>query len=310
MRSLPNYVQREFEEFLTCDRLEHGFLRVGCEECKHECLVAFSCKRRGLCPSCGARRMAESAALLVEDVFPREPMRQWVLSFPFQLRFLFASDLELMGKVLGIVYRGLQTLPPLADSEGSGQAVKVAGFSLHAGVVAEPHRRDKLERFCRYVSRPAVSEKRMALTPNGKIRYPLKTPCRDGTTHVLFESQDFIARLATLAPKPRVDLTRFHGVFAANSKHRTQVTPGKRGKGRGHAKVAANHWLEKTPQERHRAMTWMQRLKRVFGIDIETCERCGVKVKVIASIEAPAVIAHILKHLKQKDALKADIQPH
>ena len=81
----------------------------------------------------------------------------------------------------------LQTLPPLADSEGSGQAAKVAGFSLHAGVVAEPHRRDKLERLCRYVSRPAVSEKRMALTPNGKIRYPLKTPCRDGTTHVIFE---------------------------------------------------------------------------------------------------------------------------
>ena len=57
-------------------------------------------------------------------------------------------------------------------------------------------------------------------------------------------------------------------------------------------------------------MTWMRRLKRVFGIDIETCERCGTKVKVIASIEAPAVIADILKHLKQQEALKADIQPH
>ena len=84
----------------------------------------------------------------------------------------------------------------------------------------------------------------MALTPNGKIRYPLRTPCRDGTTHVLFEPQDFIARLAALAPEPRVHLTRFHGVFAANSKHRIQVTPGQRGKGRGQAKVAANNGLE------------------------------------------------------------------
>ena len=149
----------------------------------------------------------------------------------------------------------------------------------------------------------------MALTPDGKIRYPLKTPCRDGTTYVLFEPLDFIARLAALAPEPRVHLTRFHGVFAPNSKHRIQVTPDKRGKGRGQAKVTASNWLEKTPQEPHRAMTWMQRLKRVFGIDIETCERCGAKVKVMASIEAPAVIAHILKHLKQKAALKADIQP-
>ena len=46
-----------------------------------------------------------------------------------------------------------------------------------------------------------------------------------------------------------------------------------------------------------------------FGIDIETCERCGVKVKVMASIEAPAVIAHILKHLQQKEAVKAAIPP-
>ncbi len=72
-----------------------------------ERLVAFSCKRRGFCPGCGARRMAESAALLVDEVLPHEPMRQWVLSFPYQLRFLFASGPELMGKVLGIVYQAI-----------------------------------------------------------------------------------------------------------------------------------------------------------------------------------------------------------
>ena len=64
--ALPDYVQREFEDYLKCGRLEHGFLRVRCEACHAEQLVAFSCKRRGFCPSCGARRMAESAALLVD----------------------------------------------------------------------------------------------------------------------------------------------------------------------------------------------------------------------------------------------------
>jgi len=64
-------------------------------------------ERRGFCPSCGARRMAESAAMLVDEVLPHEPIRQWVLSFPFQLRFLFASRPELMGKVLGIVNRAI-----------------------------------------------------------------------------------------------------------------------------------------------------------------------------------------------------------
>lgn len=88
-RELPGYVQREFEDYLKCGQLEHGFLRVRCESCRAEHLVAFSCKRRGFCPSCGARGMAESAALLVDEVLPEQPMRQWVLSFPFPLRFLF-----------------------------------------------------------------------------------------------------------------------------------------------------------------------------------------------------------------------------
>ena len=106
---LPDYVQRKFEAYLKCGRLEHGFLRVRCGNCQEERLVAFSCKRRGFCPSCGARRIAESAALLVDEVFPHQPMRQWVLSFPFQLRFLFASRPLITGQVLGIVYRVIAT---------------------------------------------------------------------------------------------------------------------------------------------------------------------------------------------------------
>jgi hypothetical protein len=107
--TLPEYVQREFDDYLKCGRLEYGFLRLRCDTCHAERLVAFSCKRRGFCPSCGARRMAESAALLVDEVLPHEPMRQWVLSFPFQLRFLFASRPAIMGQVLGIIYRVIAT---------------------------------------------------------------------------------------------------------------------------------------------------------------------------------------------------------
>ncbi len=81
-RTLPGYVEQAFEDYLKCGRLEEGFLRVRCETCHAEHLVAFSCRRRGFCPSCGARRMAESAALLVDEVFPEQPVRQWVLSVP------------------------------------------------------------------------------------------------------------------------------------------------------------------------------------------------------------------------------------
>ena len=113
-RYLPAYVTKEFDEYLKCGRLEHGFLRVRCESCHDEKLVAFSCKKRGFCPSCGARRMADSAALLVDDILPHKPMRQWVLSFPYPLRFLFASNPKAMTGVLGIVYRAISTTIPQA----------------------------------------------------------------------------------------------------------------------------------------------------------------------------------------------------
>lgn len=372
--------------------------------------------------------MAESAALLVDEVLPQQPMRQWVLSFPYPLRFLFATRPVIMGQVLGIVYRviathlikkaghthktartgavtliqrfgsalnlnihfhmlfldgvyvdrpdgtiwfcwvkaptrqeitqlahtiahrigrflerqgllerdtennylasdavdedpmslllghsityriavgpqagrkvfTLQTLPACDPEEPFGDMVgQVVGFSLHAGVAARADERKKLERLCRYISRPAVSEKRLSLTPNGSIRYQLKTPYRDGTTHVIFEPLDFIARLAALVPKPRVNLTRFHGVFAPNSQHRARVTPAKRGRG-NKAKVLDE---PQPPAERRASMTWAQRLRRVFNIDIETCSECGGAVKVIACIEDPVVIKQILDHLKAK----------
>ena len=146
---------------------------------------------------------------------------------------------------------------------------------------------------CRYISHPAISEKRLSLTHNGRVRYELKTPYHNGTTHVIFKPLDFIAKLAALVPKPRVNLTRFHGVFAPNSKHRIEVTLAKRGKKRKKIPSSDTDWLDKNPEERHQAMTWMQRLKRVFDIDIETCEKCGGQVKVTALAHpAPAALVH------------------
>ena len=149
----------------------------------------------------------------------------------------------------------------LADDDGPGELATAGGFSLHAGIAARADQRDKvrshsdregalgykLERLCRYVARPAVADSRLSLTRQGQVRYSLKTPWRDGTTHVLFEPLDFaalahpcargisasdlqgcrkcngivgtipavhvIARLAALIPRPGVNLTRYdlHG---------------------------------------------------------------------------------------------------
>ena len=432
-KQLPAHVRQAFDGYLQCGRLEHGFLRLRCDNCRTEHLLAFSCKRRGFCPSCGARRMADGAAWLVDQVLPERPVRQWVLSLPFPLRFLLATNPALIGRVLGIVYRviaghlirqagftqqsartgavtliqrfgsalnlnihfhmlfvdgvyvvdthhgtwprfqwvreptsaqltqlvhtiarrvgrlleregllerdteqldlgeapdeedpipdlvghsityriavgphrgrkvfTLQTLP-ICDEEdwATGGPGNMAGFSLHAGVAVKACQRDKLERLCRYICRPPVSERRLFLTARGEIGYTLKTPYRDGTTHVIFEPLDFIARLAELVPPPRQNLTRFHGVFAPNSPHRARITPARRGRGAKPTKPTQTE--DRTPAEQRSAMQWAKRLKRVFQVDVETCPKCGGTVQIIASIEDLPVIERILNHLAKND---------
>ena len=102
--------------------------------------------------------MAESAVHLVEKIFPHKPLRQWVISFPFQLRLLFAKDPKIMGEVLKVVNK-------------------------------------------------------------------LKRSYDNGTSHIILDSLDFLSRLASLVPRPRVNLTRFFGVLAPHFKYRSLVVP-------------------------------------------------------------------------------------
>jgi hypothetical protein len=99
---IPAHVEREFRQYLTCGILAHGFARARCAGCGHDFLVAFSCKGRGVCPSCGTRRMAETAAHLVDHVFPEVPVRQWVLSLPKRLRYFLHHGARLVNPVLRI----------------------------------------------------------------------------------------------------------------------------------------------------------------------------------------------------------------
>ncbi len=423
-KALPHHVIKEFDEFLKCGRLEYGFLRAVCDDCHHEKLVGFSCKKRGFCPSCGARRMAESAKLLVDDVLQGYPVRQWVLSLTIPLRLLLARYPKELSKVLQIIHCAISTdiihrsgylkkqaktgavtyiqrfgsalnlnihmhmlflegvitekhgkmkfkrvkapshadmevlvntishriaqylektgliqrdmdntyldLPiddedsvlhlqaasvsyriavgpdtgkkvftlqtmPAKDPNNLGQLAKIAGFSLHAGVFADAEQPDKLERLCRYIARPAISEERLSLTSTGKVRHELKTPYNDGTTHVFFEPLDFMGKLAALVPPPRLNLVRFFGVFAPNASVRADVTASKRGKN----SPKLDESLKDTDKPYHaRSMSWAQRLKRVFNIDITQCESCTKhNVKIIACISDPIVIKKILEHL-------------
>ena len=76
-RELPRFIKDEFNAFLECGILAHGFLRLRCGDCGHDKLLAFSCKRRGFCPSCGARRMAQRAVHLVDHLSSHLPAHRW-----------------------------------------------------------------------------------------------------------------------------------------------------------------------------------------------------------------------------------------
>ena len=380
---------------------------------------------------CGARRMVNTAAHLVDEVLPAIPIRQWVLSFPWPLRLLYSTNPQAMTRTLQIVWRAIesqlirkagltrasgahsgaitfiqrfgsalnlnvhlhmlipdgiytfkhakprfQAIAAPSQSELTGLLNRIIrritrqlvreglliedahqpfldlstedtldqfgaaslqyrvilgpnagsriltlrnpvplaptntrkpftvardGFSLNAAVSCQPQQRNKLERLCRYVARPPLALERLSVSEDGKLRYALKHPYADGTTHFLFTPLDLLARLAALIPRPRVNLIRYHGVFAPNSKLRARIVPGKRPRS---AQRPANCSNKPTPATRAESprLTWAERLKRAFEFDVTICPLCSGRLRVIADITDPAIINKILTHIRQSRA--------
>jgi len=222
--------------------------------------------------------------------------------------YLSDQDVDLLGDLQShsITYRiavgprrgqkvfQLQLLPP-SDEPVHGShdpCANYAGFNLHAGLKIGSKRRDKLDKLCRYISRPPLAHARLSMTENDKVSYRLKTPFRNGATHVIFETEDFIAKLAALVPPPRANLIRYFGVFAPASPIRRDIVPKpiqseNPKQGGGGKRVSGKH---------SNYIPWAELLKRVFRIDVEKCSRCGAKVKVVAVINEHKIIERILSH--------------
>jgi hypothetical protein len=118
-----------------------------------------------------------------------------------------------LGPHAGQKLLSLQTVPSRADSAHPG-CVNAHGFSLHAAVRCNAHQRKELERLCRYITRPAIANERLKRNRAGQVVLQLKSPWRDGTTHIVMSPLQFMQRLAALVPRPRLQLIRFHGVLA------------------------------------------------------------------------------------------------
>ncbi len=130
-RTVPALSEREFRRYLDCGILAHGFARARCADCGHDFIVAYSCKGRGVCPSCTTRRMVETAAHLVDHVFPALPVRQWVLSLPKRLRY-HLDDAKLQNAVLHSFLRAIE--------QGLRQSLPAGDGTARIGAVVFIHR--------------------------------------------------------------------------------------------------------------------------------------------------------------------------
>jgi hypothetical protein len=116
-----------------------------------------------------------------------------------------------LGPRAGQKVLSFQTVPTQAVQPTPQRCVNEHSFSLHAEVGCTADQRKKLEHLCRYITRPAIANERLTLNRAGQVVLRLKTPYRDGTTHIVMSPLEFMQRLAALVPRPRLHLIRFHG---------------------------------------------------------------------------------------------------
>lgn len=427
---LPRFVVREVEEYLRCGLLEHGFVRVGCAGCGFERLVGFSCKRRGFCPSCLGRRMADTAIHLVEKVIPEVPIRQWVCSLPWRLRVLLGYDRKLCAEVLeafvlelscslkrrakqslslktvahamtgavsviqradsslrlnvhfhvlaldgvyvredsaarlvfhalpepstdevadianrtahrvqkillrhgrsldgtgerdvldaepaeqlalaacygaaasGLSLEGARAGQPLLRIVDPSQArdgeplADIAGFNVHAKVAIPARDRARLERLCRYICRPTIATERLEELESGKLRYTFKKPWRDGTTALVLEPLDLLARICALVPPPRLHMVRYHGVLSSHANVRKEVVPALAAEISTPRVVQLELFANNDSDHQEPGKKpWAWLLRHVFQIDVTTCPHCGGPMRWIEAATSPKAIAKLL----------------
>lgn len=160
-----------------------------------------------------------------------------------------------------------------------------AGFELHAAVHVRATDRAALERLCRYVARPPVSEDRLVRRPDGHIEFQLKRVWKGGVRSLVFDPVELVARLAALIPLPRAKMRRFYGVFASSHALRARVVPRPPDPDKAERPVAP---------ARPARMSWADLLKRVWSIDGLRCPFCSGRMHLVAAIFDPDAITAII----------------
>jgi hypothetical protein len=171
------------------------------------------------------------------------------------------------------------------------------GFDLHAGVVVPPRDRARLERLCRYALRPPIAQERLHRTPEGQVILDLRHRWADGTTYLVFEPQALLERLASLTPRPRINLLLYYGVLGARSAWRSRIAATDRVSSETPLAMTGDPVLPTATGRPKTNWLWAELMQRSFGaFDVLACPRCGDRLALIALIEDPSVLRRILSH--------------
>lgn len=194
-----------------------------------------------------------------------------------------AQTLEASARSRGAATHRPDDAPDPVDSVHlpTRRKARIDGFDLDAEVAVHEHQRERLEYLCRYVLRPPLALERLKLLGKDLVAIELKRRWRDGTTHVTMSVKTFLARLASLVPRPRANTTIYAGVLAANAKDRASITP-----------------KSKAKRPRRVDASWAALMKYSFGVDVLSCRRCKGRLRFVAVVFDPAEVRRLLSHLK------------
>jgi hypothetical protein len=210
------------------------------------------------------------------------------------------------GQPLLRLVAGGQTEPnhPTGDSQqGLEPVAEALGVNLYAKQRVDGRDRQKLERLCRYVMRPALSQERLDWRKDGRLELTLKNQWKDGTRALVLEPHDLLVRLCATVPPPWFNMIRYFGVLSSHSRHRARVVPSSTTRSRFSPEPATGDQLElawgantKTaPRSKRSRWGWL--LRHVFRAEVDTCQRCGGPMRWVEAATEPAAITRLLaKH--------------
>lgn len=192
------------------------------------------------------------------------------------------------------------------DDQPAGEPVAEAlGVNLYAKQRVDGPDRKQLERLCRYVMRPPLSQERLEWRPDGRLELTLKSVWKDGTRALVLEPFELLARLCASIPPPWFNLVRYFGVLSSHSRHRARVVPARTAPSRFAPPPAAGDQLELELSSGNRAATmpasqrsrWGWLLRHVFRADLDTCALCGGPMRWLEAATRRADITRLLaKH--------------